>query len=112
MVHLKGIPVILCKRQKMGQDGFGAPIWEETPVIVENVLVSPTAAAEMVTDLQLYGKRAEYELCIPKGDTNDWEDTFVEFFGRRWRTIGPVTELIGQNVPLCWNKKVKVARYG
>lgn len=35
----------------------------------------------------------------------------VEFFGRKWRTYGGVTEGIEELLPLAWNKKVKVERY-
>lgn len=39
-------------------------------------------------------KRAEYELCIPKGDTHIWENRTVEFFGKKWRTFGIPQEWI------------------
>lgn len=109
---IKGITVTLYERTQTGKDAFNAPVYDETPVSVENVLVSPVASAEIVNDLQLYGKRAEYELCIPKGDTHVWDDRTVEFFGSTWRTFGFSMLLIDDMVPLDWNRKVKVARYG
>ena len=69
---LHGIPVTLYERTRTGADAFNAPVYSETPVTVENVLVSPVSAEAIVSDLQLYGKRAVYELCLPKGDTHDW----------------------------------------
>ena len=36
----------------------------------------------------------------------------VEFFGQKWRTYGGVQQYIEELVPLDWNKKVKVERYG
>lgn len=100
------------ERVRSGTDGFNAPVYEEVPVTVPNVLVAPVAAVDIVNDLQLYGKRAEYELCIPKGDTHIWEDRKVEFFGQGFRTFGFATEYIQENLPLDWNKKIKVERYG
>ena len=41
-----------------------------------------------------------------------WHDVTVEFFGQRFRTYGDVTEGIEAMIPLQWNKKVKVERYG
>ncbi len=35
----------------------------------------------------------------------------VEFFGRKFRTYGAVTEGIEALIPLSWNRKVKVERY-
>ena len=108
---IKGIPVTLYERVQTGTDPFGAPIFQEKAVVVENVLVTPAAAEDIVNDLQLYGKRAAYELCIPKGDAHSWEDCQVDFFGQRFRVFGPVTEYIEAMVPLAWNKKAKVERY-
>lgn len=95
-----------------GVDGFNNPVYTETPVEVENVLVTPVNTTEIVDNIQLNGKRQEYELCIPKGDNHIWEDRIVEFFGQKWRTFGIPLEYIEENLPLSWNKKVKVKRYG
>lgn len=109
---IKGIPVTLTIRTKTGVDGFNAPIFAESTVVVDNVVVSPTEQTEIVNDLQLYGKKSVYTLHIPKGDTHNWENTKVVFFGKAWHTFGAVTEYIEANVPLNWNKKVKVELYG
>lgn len=109
---LKGIPVTLYIPTEISRDAFNVPILSETPVVVDNVLVAPVESSDVVTDLELYGKRAVYELCIPKGDTNVWEDRTVEFFGKKWRTYGFVREWIENLLPLDWNKKIRVERYG
>lgn len=109
---IKGITVTLYEKAQTGTDEFHAPVYTETAVEVENVLVQPVSADDVVDDLRLYGKRAEYELCIPKGDSHDWEDCRVVFFGQTWRTFGFVREYIEALVPLSWNRKVKVERYG
>ena len=110
---IQGIPVVLYLQTKTDQvDGFGNPIYKETPTTVDNVLVNPISAEAITSDLQLYGRRGEYELCIPKGDQNDWTNCRVDFFGVSWRVFGPVTEYIEANLPLAWNRKVKVERYG
>jgi hypothetical protein len=70
------------------------------------------SSTDVVDDLDLSGKRAIYELCIPKGDQHDWVDTTVYFYGKAWRTIGYPQEWIEANVPLRWNRKVKVEAYG
>lgn len=97
---------------KTGTDPFGNPIYEETDIDVENVLVSPTSTDDIVNQLTLTGKKAVYTLAIPKGDTNDWEDKEVKFFGKRWRTFGFPIEGIEDLIPLDWNKKVMVERCG
>lgn len=109
MIH--GITVLLYVKEQTGVDAFGAPVYEETPKEVPNVLVGEPAAEDIVNDLQLYGKRIAYTLGIPKGDANDWENATVEFFNQKFRTYGGVTQGIEDLVPLCWNKKVKVERY-
>lgn len=57
MALIKGIPVILYERTQTGEDAFHAPVYTETPVTVENVLITPVDNAAVVTDLQLTGRR-------------------------------------------------------
>lgn len=112
MALLKGITIQLVGLKKTGSDPFGNPIYEETDIDVENVLVSPTSTDDIVNQLTLTGKKAVYTLGIPKGDTHDWEDKEVKFFGKRWRTFGFPIEGIEDLIPLDWHKKVMVERYG
>lgn len=112
MGMIKGIPVTLYERSQTGVDSFGAPIYAETPVTVQNVLVSPSTTDDIVNSTSLYGKKAVYQLAIPKGDQHIWEDSTVEFFGRKWRTFGFMTKGIEENIPLDWNGKIQVEAYG
>ena len=110
MIH--GITVRLYVKTQNGTDAFNAPVYTETPVDVPNVLVGEPTTDDMVNSQQLYGKRIAYTLGIPKGDRHDWENVTVEFFGQKFRTYGGVTQGIEDMIPLAWNKKVKVERYG
>lgn len=112
MAKIKGITVTLIGGIKTGEDPFGKPIYEDAEITVDNVLVSPTSSDDIVNQLNLTGKKAVYTLAIPKGDTNAWEDREVRFFGERWRTFGIPIEGIEELIPLEWNKKVMVERYG
>lgn len=109
---IKGITIILYEKSEVGKDDFGKTIYEEVPVEVENVLVSPTSSTDVIDQLNLHGKKAIYTLAIPKNDSHDWEDVKVEFFGKIWKTFGFPTEGIDELIPLEWNKKVMVERYG
>lgn len=109
---IQGITVLLYEPTQTGTDSFNHPVYTEQPVAVENVLVCPVGTDDLTDETQLYGKKAEYELCIPKGDTHDWQDKRVEFFGQMWRTFGLPLKWIKENVPLDWNMKIKVERYG
>lgn len=111
MTLIKGITVTLINKQEVGRDPFNKPIYKDVPIEVNNVLVSPTSTDDVVNQLNITGKKAVYTLAIPKGDTNNWEDAEVIFFGKRWRTFGIPTEGIDHLIPLDWNKKVMVERY-
>ena len=116
MSLLHGIPVVLYVRTQTGTNLFNEPIYEDEKVTVENVLVSPSessaaGAGTVVDTLNLTGKQLFYILAIPKGDTHDWTDTYVEFFGKKFQTIGSPTEGIEDMIPLDWNRKVRVVRY-
>lgn len=108
---ITGIDVVLYTKTQTGTDPLGAPIYTQTAETVQNVLVGEPTADDLINELQLYGKRLAYTLAIPKGDTHNWDDTEVEFFGRKFRTYGTTVQGIEHLVPLSWNKKVKVEAY-
>jgi hypothetical protein len=103
--------VTLTVKTKTGTDDLHAPIYEETSVAVDNVLIGEPSTEEIVNEYNLSGKRIAYVLAIPKGDAHDWTDTTVSFWGMKFRTIGIPTQGIEHLIPLQWNKKVKVERY-
>lgn len=111
MANIKGIDVILYKKVQTGKDAFNQAIYTETPVTVSNVLVYPTSVAENLDITNLYGRKAVYTLAIPKGDTNDWENCRISFFGKDFQSFGIPQEGIDENIPLDWNKKVTVDIY-
>lgn len=110
-VMIKGITVKLYEKVETGEDEFGHPIYEEVAVEVENVLVGEPTTDDITTTQDLTGKVVVYTLGIPKGDKHDWKDRRVEFFGEMFRTIGFPIQGIEENIPLSWNKKIKVERY-
>lgn len=112
---IKGVTVQLIKKTEGAPDPIGNPTYIETTISVDDVLVGEPTSDEITDSLQLYGKVVAYTLGIPKGDINDWVDTEVELpapFEGKYRTIGYPTAGIEANIPLKWNKKVKVERYG
>lgn len=108
---MQGITIKLIEKVTTGTDPFGRPIEEETEVEVENVLVSPASAEDVINELSISGKHIVYNMAIPKGDTHVWENTTVEFFGRRFRTVGIPKEGIEELIPLDWNKQISVEVY-
>lgn len=109
---MKGTTVQLVIKTQSGTDPFGAPIYTEELVNVPDVLVGSPTTDDVTNSLNLYGKKIEYMLGIPKGDTHNWTDTDVIIWGNRYRTFGyPIT---GEqaNIPLRWGQNVRVERYG
>lgn len=111
MGRITGRSIILYDKVKAGVDDFNRPIYTETPVTVENVLIAEPSGQEVVDALNLTGKRAAYTLGIPKGDTHVWTDRKVEFFGETFRVIGKPVGGQEELIPLSWNKKAMVERY-
>lgn len=109
---MRGIDVVLYEKHKTGEDAFGAPVYEETPVVVQDVFVGAPDTAALVNELTLTGRRLAYTLALPKGDSHDWHNVTVEFFGQKFRTYGDVVQAMEHLVPMRWNKQVKVERYG
>lgn len=108
---IKGIDVILVDKVKTGENAFGEALFEDREITVSNVIVSPASSDDVISVLELTGKKAIYTLGIPKGDTNDWEDKEVIIFGEKYRTFGSVIQGMEHMIPLDWHKKVMVERY-
>lgn len=109
---MKTTTVGLVIKTQAGTDPFGAPIYAETVEQVSGVLVGQPTTQEINTTLNLHGKRTDYVLGIPKGDTHSWTDTAVIIWGRRFETIGEPETAEEANIPLYWGQKVKVRRNG
>lgn len=109
---MRGITVILYDRTQTGTDALNHPIYTETAVTVNNVLVAPSSMVEVVEQISLNGRKGECVMAIPKGDAHEWTaGKKVSFFGQDWRIIEMPEEGIEWLIPLGWNKKVRVERY-
>lgn len=103
---IKGQTVKLHVKEEAGLDDFGTMQYVDSSVEdVDNVYIETVGGEQLLADFQFYGKRTEYILHIPKDDTHVWEDTEVEFYGKRYKTYGAVTYI--PFAPLDWNKKVR-----
>ena len=109
---MKGMTVQLVVKTETGTDPFGAPIYTEELVDINDVLVGQPSSEDALSTLELTGKRIAYTLGIPKGDTHVWENTDVIIWGERFRTIGFPQTGIQENIPLRWGSNVQVERYG
>lgn len=105
-----GATVKLHVKTLSGYDTLNDPVYTDTSVTVDNVLIGQPSTEDITDSIQLYGKKIEYMLGIPKGDTHIWTDTEVEFFGKKYRTFGDTIEGIEANIPTPWHKKVRVER--
>jgi len=108
---IKGQTVKLHEMTQNGVDGFNRPVLEETLVDVDNVLIEPASNDAILSEIQVTGKHVAYVLHIPKGDTHNWKDATVDFYGQTWKTFGDCMIYDAGLTPLDWNKKVKVERY-
>ena len=65
--HIQGVPVTLYQKTETGRDALNNPVYTETAVTVENVLVARPESQDEARALALYGKRLAYTLGIPHG---------------------------------------------
>lgn len=112
---MRGITVTLYARNQSGSDPFGAPVYAETAQTVDNVLVGEPSTDDITTSTDLYGKRIDYMLGIPKGDTHEWKDAKVSWTDAYGRTIVcktfgfPITG-VAALIPTPWHMKVRCHR--
>lgn len=109
---IKGITIQLLEKRESGKDGFNNQTYTESWVNVDNVLIGEPSTEEITDTFNLTGKHLAYVLAIPKGDAHKWHDTEARFWGERFRTIGYPIQGIDSLIPLDWNMKVRVERYG
>ena len=114
---MRGVTVKLYQKVQVGTDPFGAPVYDEEPVTVENVLIGEPSVDDIATSTSLYGKSIQCVLGIPKGDRHDWQDKKVEWTDYRgvthcWRTFGFPAVGVDTLVPGPWHMKVKCEAYG
>jgi len=112
---IEGISIILHKRVEGDVDPFNHPTVSYEDITIDDVLVGNPSTEDYTNILNMYGKRVAYTLAIPKGDTNDWVNALVtlpEPFPGVYRTIGEPIAGIEANIPLRWNKKILLERYG
>lgn len=113
---MKGLTVTLYKETFTGNDTLNQPVYTETPVTVDNVLVGEPSTDDITSSTALYGKQIQFMLGIPKGDTNDWMDKKVEWTDAYGRTITcktfgyPITG-VAANIPGPWHMKVRCGAY-
>lgn len=108
---MTGASVVLYERTQAGVDAFSDPVYDTQPVTVENVLIGQPTTDEVTSGIDLYGKKTEYMLGLPKGDAHNWTDATVVIFGEPFQTFGATIQGIEANVPTPWHKKVRVCRY-
>ena len=111
-MKLRGITVTLVDKRKIGEDEFGAPIYDKTEDKVENVLVAPATTDDIPNDFDFSGKKAVYKIAIPKNDKHEWQDKQVKFFGSTWQVVGFPQRGIDDMLPLDWNDVWMVELYG
>ena len=116
---MRGITVYLTQKTQSSTDPFGAPVYSETQIPVDNVLVGEPSTDDITTSTDVYGKRIDYMLGIPKGDSHDWTDKVVEWtdaYGttHKCKTFGVPITGIEANIPavLPWHMKVRCEAYG
>lgn len=107
-MRLTGVTIELQELTQTGVDAFNRPTCAEAWIEVENVLIAPAGSSEITDSQDISGRRAVYQLAIPKGDAHVWENRLVRFFGETWRVIKKPVRGIDALIPLDWNLKVEV----
>lgn len=104
---IRGEEVTVIGRAVVGTDAFNAPIYEDVPLVVGNVLVSPGTAQEAPGENRESGALIRLTLYFPKSCTDDLYGKHVEVRGERFKVIGHPVRYATENVPGEWNLQVE-----
>lgn len=113
---MRGLAVTLTDRVLSGWSTGGDPLWSETKIVVDNVLVGEPSPEEVAASTGVPGRRLSYILGIPKGDTTDWKARDVSWAGPdgrpiHARTFGDPVSGVEHLIPTPWHRKVRCYRY-
>lgn len=113
---MRGITVTLWDKTQSGTDPFGAPVYTESAVTVDDVLIGEPSTDDVTSSTQLYGKSISCMIAIPKGDTHDWTNKKVSWTDAQGNTqtvhtFGLPIMGIEANVPTRWHMKVRCEAY-
>lgn len=111
MSIISGQTITLLSKVKTGEDGFHRPVYSESEIDVDNVLIAPVSDSETLEAFNLTGHKDVYQLAIPKGDTNVWTGNRVMFWNMTLRVVGEPIQGMEHLIPLDWNMKVLVEKY-
>lgn len=111
---IRGRTVKLYEQTQTGTDDFNHPVYSETVVEVENVLIEPASNEAVTSEYDINGKHISYILHIPKGDAHTWANSVVELpdpWNTKVKTYGDCLIYDTDLTPLAWDKKIKVENY-
>ena len=108
---MKGIDIQLVVNTVTGTDPFGNPITTEELETIHDCLVGQPSTDDLTSSIELYGKKIDYVVGIPKGDTHDFTNAELIIFDKRFKVIGFPQVGINENIPLRWGQNLKVQAY-
>ncbi|MDO4681090.1 MAG: hypothetical protein Q4A55_07590 [Aerococcus sp.] len=113
MGHIKGqtVTVFFYLPDYSNKDKFGYLPSTYEQKDIPNVLITPVSSEQVNDSMNILGTKEVYQLALPKGDNNRWNNAIVFFNNRFWHVTG--ADMGGQEdlIPLDWNKKVTVENY-
>lgn len=105
---LTGETVVVTNRTETGRDEFNNPVFTDVEEPVDNVLVAPGAAADVVDTVRPEGAEVNYTLYFPKTFTAKLECEKVQVRGEWLDVIGHPDRYSDDVCPTDWNMVVTV----
>lgn len=105
---MKGEKVTIITKQAVSKDILGNVVFAETEEQVDNVLVAPGEAADVIDDMRPDGTEVHYTLYFPKTFKGHLETGEIIVRGERLQVVGHPDRFDVGNCPTEWNMVVKV----
>ena len=109
---LRGETVVVSYREQTGVDAFHSPVYKDVEMDVDNVLVEPGEAADVIESVRPDGTEVNYTLRFPKTfkEASKLENGKVKVRGQVIKIIGHPDYLDPEMCPTDWNMTVKVGK--
>lgn len=104
----RGEKVTVTKRTETGRDSFNNPVFSMEEIEVDNVLVAPGAAADVIDSVRPEGTEVTYTLYFPKTFDGKLENEKINVRGEWLDVIGCPDRYSDELCPTSWNMVVMV----
>lgn len=106
------LTLIFKKKQEVDKDEFNNPVYELTPIVVEDCLIAPITEPTNAREKEaMTQSREQVRIHLPKTFDGDVSGSFVDYDGKCFRVDADSVVFMKDNCPTKWNRYFRAEVY-